>query len=149
MNAELSVCIFFITLLEVYMNDLEMLSECRLRNLCCSQTLVQMGLYLREEENDQMVSAVGGLCGGMRSGVDCGALAGAVIMLGLFDANLANTQLISELVDWFSDRFGHTACLVILEGDMSNRIQRCPGIIKDTYLYAKGLLLEYGLIEQE
>ena len=132
------------------MSDLSRLEQCRAQNLCCAQTLVQMGLWAHGDENAQMVQAVKGLCGGMRCGHACGALTGAICMLGLFHDDTA--EMVQELIDWFCEEYGSMQCLEILDGDMNNRHHVCRDLIEKTYLFSRDLLQDYGyelLVEEE
>jgi len=116
--------------------------------LCCSQVMVAMGLYLKNETNDQLLQSVGGLCGGMGKGLCCGALTGAACMLSLFDLGPAKSEMIPAMVEWFEDEYGQkyggTNCDDILEHERSNRISRCPMIVENTYLAAKDILASFG-----
>ncbi len=130
------------------MDDIHKLRQLQAEGFCCTQVLVAMGLFLRNEKNDQMVQAVSGLCAGMGKGLCCGALTGAACMLCLFDADLAKKEMIPSLVEWFEDeyasRYGGTDCDDILQQDRANRAVRCPMLIENTYLAAKELLASFG-----
>ena len=130
------------------MDDRILMAQYKARGMCCAQIIVQLGLDLRGEQNETMVQSVSALCGGVRKGLLCGALSGAALMLSLFDPKLAASEMIPELVDWFSDEFGSENCLEILDGDMANRTIKCGGLIEKTYFYAKGLLEDYGLLAE-
>jgi hypothetical protein len=81
---------------------------------------------------------------GMQRGLACGALTGAVCLLGLFDLDLAKRRMIPELLDWFLEQYGAQNCQDILKGDKQNRFKICPDLIENTYLYTKELLLVNG-----
>lgn len=116
--------------------------------LCCASIIVKLGLELRGEENEQFVRASSALCNGMQSGMTCGALSGAVCMLGLFDAK--NIEMISELARWFenecSQKYPSTDCKDIVCGDTYKKAAICPSLVLSTYQYAKELLIEFGYI---
>ena len=115
---------------------------------CCSQALTALGLELRGETNDQLLSAAASLCLGVRSGLTCGALTGAAMMLALFDPQTAMSEMIPELSQWFKDTYGEayggTDCDSILEGSMANKAMRCPAVVENTYRKARELLEDFG-----
>lgn len=73
---------------------------------CCTEALVRFGLWLKNEENPLLVKASGGLCNGMYSGFNCGALAGGCMLLSMFDRGLAARVMIPELTEWFDSVYG-------------------------------------------
>lgn len=123
-----------------------MLHELLQSGKCCSQALVSMGLRLRGEENDALVRAAAGLCLGVRSGLLCGALTGAAMMLCLFDP--AASEMIPELTGWFQETYGElyggSSCDEILERDLRNKAVRCPALIENTYRRAREILEDAG-----
>ena len=122
------------------------LSKYKRQGLCCAQIMVQLGLDLRNEENEQMVSAMSALCGGFHQGLFCGALSGAAIMLSLFDSKIARKDMIPELIQWFFVEFGSTDCLKILDEDMPNSLVKCGDLMEKTYFYAQQMLMDYGFL---
>ena len=111
---------------------------------CCAQVQVRMALELRGEENEQLVQAVGGLCGGARSGLTCGAFTGACCALTMFDPALARDEMIPALLDWFVEKWGSSECSVILDGDPTRKTTLCPMIMWETWDKTRSLLEEYG-----
>lgn len=115
---------------------------------CCSCAIVQLGLEIKGEENEPLVQAVSGLCLGVRSGLICGALTGAACMMNILDPKNANTEMIPDLVEWFTatygKEYGGINCADIVRDTPANRTQRCPALIEATYLQAKTILSEYG-----
>jgi hypothetical protein len=115
---------------------------------CCSQIMVQMGLDARQDENPELVDAVAGLCGGLHSGLCCGTLTGAACLLSLYDKKNAATNMIPRLVAWFKEAyvssFGGIDCDDIIDGNPSNRFERCPKIMVETYEKCRELLAEFG-----
>ena len=111
---------------------------------CCAQVQVQMALALRGEKNDQLVQAVGGLCGGARSGLTCGAFTGACCALTMFDPALAKDEMIPALLDWFEQKWGSASCSDILDGDPLRKTTLCPTIMAETWEKTRSLLEEYG-----
>ena len=143
-------CPFGGDLLNVRSEELKELHGLLKSGMCCTSAVVQMGLVLRGEENEQMVTALAGMCNGMQSGLICGALTGGVCMLNLFGEN--RFEMTRELVDWFNstygEKYGGINCLEITGGDRSKKLAICPSLIEATYLQAKNILIEYGQIEQ-
>jgi len=136
------------------MDEIGKLRELTKAGSCCAQIMAEMGLYLRGEENGQLVEALSALCGGVCTGAGtCGALTGAACTLALFDADAAKSDMIPELVEWFEDEYGERydgiRCLDILENDKSSRSFKCPELIENTYLKMRGLLAEFGYLSME
>lgn len=128
-------------------SDFKQLCQLRLEGKGCANILVEMGLALRGERNDQLVEAASGLCGGMHSGLVCGCLTGAACMLALFGGREA-APMIKELVAWFEvtceEKYGGIDCRTITDDDPLNRPLRCPALIGETYAQAKNILIEHG-----
>ena len=61
--------------------DIKKLNQLLLSGSCCSQALVSLGLTLKGEENPSLLKASAALCLGVRSGLTCGALTGAAMMM--------------------------------------------------------------------
>ncbi len=127
--------------------DIRRLNQILLSGKCCSQALVALGLELRGESNPQLETAAAALCMGVRSGLTCGALTGAAMLLNLLDPEDAMGEMIPELAEWFADTYGEAYgspdCRSILEGSMANKI-RCPMVVENTYRKARELLEDYG-----
>jgi len=130
------------------MDDIKKLRELRAGGCCCAQVMVSMGLEALGEENERLVAAAAGLCGGMKSGLLCGALSGAACMLSMFDGENA-AAMIGELREWFEEEYGNVNCIELLDGDPSNRTRVCPQLIENTYLKAKEILGTYGYVLDE
>lgn len=130
------------------MRDVDMLADLRHQGMCCAQSMVYMGLEQLRRDNPMLLQAASGLCKGMRSGFTCGALTGAICMLGMFgDATHSNSVMVPELVEWFTATHGKdssVSCKVFLAGDWEKRHEICPAIIESTYLKAKEILRENG-----
>lgn len=125
------------------------MQQLKAEGLCCSSIIVQMGLDLRGEKNDQFVKSVRALCDGMHSGLVCGALTGAVCMLALFDEQ--NTEMTKEMANWFRyklcAKYNSVNCKDITHCDAYEKTVICPELIRATYMKAKELLSEFGYIE--
>lgn len=129
-------------------DDLERLRTLLRGGTCCSAALVQMALEARGERNEQLLQAATALCGGIQSGLVCGALTGAACMLNVLAPEIANTHLVPELAAWFEETvgadYGGVNCRDIAGGDPLARQARCPALVEATYLKAKEILIASG-----
>jgi len=114
-------------------DTIEQIFEYRLRGLCCSQILIQMGLDEMAEENPRLIDAVKGLCGGLATGGLCGALSGGACLLAMLEPNTALGEKVPALVKWFQEMFQASDCRDIVGDDPMNRINRCPDIVGRVY----------------
>ncbi|WP_302795117.1 C-GCAxxG-C-C family protein [Cloacibacillus evryensis] len=130
-------------------DELKMMYQLKVEGLCCSSIMIEMGLRLRGESNEQFVRAARALCNGMHSGLACGALTGAVCMLALFDEK--NTEMTKEMADWFRyelcKKYDSVDCEAITHCDPYEKAVKCPEIMKATYIRAKELLADFGYLE--
>lgn len=128
--------------------DLERLRTLLCEGKCCAVALVQVGLELRGERNEQLLQAVSGLCGGVQGGLTCGALTGAACMMNVLDPQNANAVMVPELTAWFTvtvgEDYGGTDCQDIVGGDLLRKRTLCPGLVETTYLRARKILEEHG-----
>lgn len=128
--------------------DLQRLRSLLREGTCCSVAMVRMALERRGEQNDQLLQAMSGLCGGVQGGLACGALTGAACMLNLLDPERANTVMVPELVEWFTETMdrehGGSNCRDIVHGDPLLKRSLCPGLVEAVYLKAKEILIAYG-----
>ncbi|TWH48732.1 DVU_1555 family C-GCAxxG-C-C protein [Sporomusa sp. KB1] len=127
------------------------------QELSCSQILLQMRLNDQGRENPELIRAMAGLVGGLGyCGKICGALTSGACLLALY-AGKGSTEevedsrlnaMIEELVKWFEQevgsQYGGTDCNIILEGNLQNRIQRCPQILLQTNQKVKEILEANG-----
>jgi C_GCAxxG_C_C family probable redox protein len=139
--------------------EIARMTELHLQGFHCSQIMIILGLERQGKSNPDLVRAMTGLAGGLGfSGKNCGALTGAVCLLGLYagrgqleeQENRCLNIMISELLEWFAERFGKLYggidCEVILNEDPWNRMVRCPNLVTETYLKVLELLEDNGLI---
>jgi C_GCAxxG_C_C family probable redox protein len=123
----------------------------------CSQILLCIGLEAQGKSNPDLIRAMSGLAGGLGfTGDTCGALTGGACLLGLYAGRGAPEEpedeklnlMVSELVDWFSEKYGKLyggiRCEIILGDDPANRTARCPNMVLGVYGKVKTLLSEYG-----
>lgn len=120
---------------------------------CCTQAIVHMGMDALGVKDDVLLQGLSGLCGGMHAGYNCGALAGAAILLAMFDKKNAAAYMIPALCEWFEETYGEPYgginCRDITQNDPLIKAQRCRNLIVDTYLKAKELLEEFGYQVEE
>jgi hypothetical protein len=111
----------------------ERLFEQRLKNHCCSQTIMALSLEDLGKENEDLVQAMAAFCNGMGKGKICGTLAAAIAVLHVADPKGAVEQNQEELMDWFLDRFGGYDCEEIVHDDPLEKIRICPMLVEETY----------------
>ena len=128
--------------------DIKRLHQLLQQGKCCSCAIVQLGLELKGQENDQLVQAVSALGLGVRSKLICGALTGAACMMNILNPGNVNAEMIPELVEWFratyGEEYGGIDCADITGSDPINRGNRCPALIEATYQQAKNILIDFG-----
>ena len=134
-------------------NDILRLNQLLQSGKCCAQALVTLGMELQGTKNPELEAASAALCLGVRSGLTCGALTGAAMMMCLFDPAQAVSELIPELVEWFKetyeDAYGGIDCDTILAGNPANKAFRCPALVENTYRKARELLEDAGFDFEE
>lgn len=110
--------------------------------------MVQLGLDAINDDNQQLIDAVRGLCKGLYTGMTCGTLTGAACLLSMLDPKAAEEHMIARLAEWFemtfSASYGGSGCKTILGDDPMNRFTRCPAIMAETYEKCRELLAEAG-----
>ena len=107
----------------------------KLKGHCCSESIMSMFLEDTGRENEDLIKAMGALCGGLREGLVCGALAAAVgaIFIAAESYEQARDELRPEMMNWFLERYGSYSCADILDGDETRKITLCPTIVDETY----------------
>ena len=120
--------------------DIKKLNQLLLSGSCCSQALVSLGLTLKGEENPSLLRASASLCLGVRSGLTCGALTGAAMMMALFEPEAAY-----RFQENYDEIYGGSDCRSILGDNMANKALRCPQVVENTYRKARELLEDYGV----
>ncbi|MFM8319568.1 MAG: DVU_1555 family C-GCAxxG-C-C protein [Chloroflexota bacterium] len=140
------------------MNDeMQRLAQLKQQGFLCSQIIMIEGLEMMGKQNPDLVRAMHPLGNGLGgSGEICGALTGAVCLLGLYAGRGAPGDppdyrleaMTTELVDWFKQqqepRYGGIRCSELLEGDVSLKPTRCPEFVRSCLQKAKDLLVENG-----
>lgn len=129
------------------------------KGYCCSQILLILGLEALEQENPNLVKAMGGLCHGMGDcdGI-CGVLTGAECLLSLYAGKGADDEsaderlplMRSELREWFTEtvggRYGGIRCGDILDDAscMTPNPERCASMVGDAFSKTMEILMENG-----
>ncbi|HBR07672.1 MAG TPA: hypothetical protein DD735_02110 [Clostridiales bacterium] len=125
----------------------------------CAQILAMLALECDGKENADFVRAMSGLNGGIGfSGDVCGCLTGGACVLAYFTGKGEAEELedpegigmIQEFIRWFREgpgaEYGSVDCDGILEGNPANRMQRCPGIVGESFEKVMTLLEEKGML---
>lgn len=140
------------------MNDLfDYILEMNQQGYCCAQILAMAVLDAAGRENNGLVSAVAGLCGGVAwSGEGtCACLTGGACVISHFTGKSLEQEqnvehfkpALGEYLDWFSEKMdGKLTCLDILNRDMGNRLETCPDIILESYEKIMEILERRNLI---
>mgnify|MGYP006280987867 FL=1 len=93
-------------------------------DMCCSESILQVGAEYLGIESDLVPAVAAGFEGGMMfEKKTCGALTGAIMVLGL--ASRQNTDLclenaVPELMGRFHERCGTTSCFELTGLDLKN-----------------------------
>lgn len=129
--------------------DIKKRTSCFYREVAVVRHLYHWDLPLRARRNPSLLKASASLCLGVRSGLTCGALTGAAMMMALFEPEAAYSEMIPELADWFQENYGEiyggSDCRSILGDNMANKALRCPQVVENTYRKARELLEDYGV----
>jgi C_GCAxxG_C_C family probable redox protein len=127
----------------------------------CSQIMVRMGLDNLGQENPQLVAAMEGLKAGFAyAGKTCGALTGAIGLLGLYagrggadqEPHPALDPMVLELVDWFETQFGSKYggidCEKITSGRHDDEAKKnCQVVVYFTYRQTLDILSRRGFAQ--
>ena len=112
----------------------------------CSQIIMIMTLETIGEENPQLVKAMGGLGGGVGY---CGDTCGCLTPEEKEDAQMK--PAVQELYQWFrqktEEEFGAFYCKDITHLDWGVIMEKCPGLIADTYTKVMEILTEREVLE--
>jgi hypothetical protein len=111
----------------------EEILQYRLKGYCCSQIITEMGLKAMGKENPDYVKASAGLCFGLGRGKDCGIVSAALCLMYLKDPEAAHNGLTDDFVDWFESVFESINCGELLEGNLLNKVEKCPMMIEASF----------------
>ncbi len=139
------------------MADLSFLRDLMNRRYNCAQAVLAAGLHERGEEDLSLVRSAAALGSGLGGcGRVCGALTGAVLLLGLYAGwetpdETENTLnlMTEELISWFEDNYGSLDCEDITKNRQSAKATLCPGLTEETYQKAMEILESYGFVMPE
>jgi hypothetical protein len=118
-----------------------------LQQKCCAQIIMLIGLEARQSKNVELVQAMKGLCYGLHSQYDCGALSGGACLLALFNETYAPLTN-KELVTWFKGKYGSVRCEDII-GQGYKMSDKCLKIISETCEQCFEILQRNNLLEEE
>ena len=121
------------------MDTKERLFEQKIKNHCCSQTIMELCLEDLGKENEDLVQAMAAFCNGIGRGKICGTLAAAIAVLHVANPKEAAASWQEEVMDWFLDHYGGYDCEEIIQGNEMQKITLCPVLVEETY----ALLREY------
>jgi hypothetical protein len=111
-----------------------------LSGMCCTSVLVKLALEGAGHENPEFVDKVAPLCGGLWSGITCGALSGGLLALAVLNGERpADRMTVRHYVEWFRGEFGSTDCADLVDEDPVARALTCPPIVTAAYLKAQEL----------
>ena len=120
--------------------------EMTLQGYCCSQMIMKLGLEYLGKDNPDLVTAMKGLCGGVKQGEICGSLSAAICFLYLWDKDEDKARALDlshELTEWFQEVYGCVRCIEIIEGDVDKKPTICPPLIENTFLKLMDLVEDY------
>lgn len=126
--------------------------EKRIRDLakekkCCAQIVMTLGLEAEGSANPELVQAMKGLCYGLHSQQNCGALSGGACLLALYNEDHAK-EMVKELVDWFTEGYGSVDCVDIL-GPGNTDPLKCLEIITETSRQCFAILEKHQLLVED
>ena len=127
-----------------YLEERYIMDALQAEGLCCSQIIMQMALYKRNSENEEMMDALAAFSGGLKTGHNCGALIGGALVLAMADKRLSKIT-IPEFIRWFEEIYGHVDCVKIGGENGEKRAEICPEMIQNSYFKALEILEKYGL----
>ena len=140
---------------------LDIITEESKKGYHCSNMLVKMFLEIKGTENPDLVAATSALAGGVgyTTRYICGCMSGGACSLGLFICKGQDEQtqhpeereILAEFIEWFEkeigEKYGSCVCQDIVGPDISVRMQKCPEIIKETYIQILSMLEKYTLLD--
>ncbi len=138
------------------MDDMMMrMMELKHTGYYCSQIMMKMALDTQDSENPDLIRSMAGLAFGVGIGEVCGALTGAACILSLYagkgsdeeEENPRMPGMLQEMGEWFREtyggKYGGIGCDIITE-DGALRIERCGGIVSESYTKAIEILVSNG-----
>lgn len=142
-----------------FMDIFDRIMELSAAGYYCSQILAIILLEVTEEENDGLVKAMGGLCGGVGySNGCCGCMTGGCCLISYFTGRGGENEMdldehkpaMKEFTDWFTEEMqmehGGIECADIIRGNPAKRVQYCPQIIAASFEKCMEILQNRGII---
>jgi C_GCAxxG_C_C family probable redox protein len=141
------------------MDELEFdLFQLASKGYCCSQIMVKMALDLEDQDNVDLIRAMGGLCNGIGgSQKTCGVLIGAIAVFGLYAGKGMDNEyekpgynrMIQDFMEWFEENNDSTECIDLIgltefKGAGASYPVKCGQLIKGGYFKMIELLQENG-----
>ncbi|MDR2531026.1 MAG: C-GCAxxG-C-C family protein [Oscillospiraceae bacterium] len=125
--------------------------------LHCSQVMMLLSQELRGEDEPTVISAMGGLAGGLYMGLNCGTLSGGACLLASYCARGSEEDsdsrmykgMVVQLVDWFNSEFGALNCSELVSPDRAARLEKCPTLLVKTFEKCLEILQENGIDPRE
>ena len=115
------------------MTDLkERITELAMDKFCCSQIILAIGCEYYGLQNEGLIKAAKGLCGGLHTGLVCGTLSGACCLISLVLPIETSVPAVRILTEWFSQRYGNTDCYPILEANPEIEETNCIVLVEET-----------------
>jgi hypothetical protein len=116
--------------------------DLKIHGYCCSQLVVIIaGLEPLDEENEDLVRSLRGLCFGMYAQKTCGALTGGACALSLHLEGQNLAEACHELAEWFEVRFGSVSCEDLVGLGRKSALV-CMDAVKETCEKCLGMLIE-------
>lgn len=126
---------------------------------CCAQIMMKMALEAEDNENEDLIRAVNGLCMGVGSTQKtCGVLNGGIAILGLYAGKGGDTEypkpgfsdMVDEFIEWFESEFESTQCQDIIgvcsiTDYQTNQsyLLKCGDILMKSYVKIQEILQEH------
>ncbi|MDY3868522.1 MAG: C-GCAxxG-C-C family protein [Pyramidobacter sp.] len=124
------------------------------QKFCCSQTVLKIGMErLGMKDDEELMRAMAGFCGGFGCGGTCGALCGGAALMGLYlgkgtadePRSEKLRQLTADLAKTFEAYWKSTVCDDLVHGDAELKKVTCPSIMAGTVEMVWGILYENGI----
>jgi hypothetical protein len=106
----------------------------KLKGYCCSQIITELGLRAMGKENPDYVKASAGLCFGLGHGNNCGIVTAAYCLMYLSDPEKAHDELADDFYSWFESEFGSIECETLIDGNLLNKVEKCPMMISASFV---------------
>ncbi len=114
------------------MVDREEISRVHKSGFNCAQVVAYFCRDINGAQEKDVLAAMGGFGGGLRSGEVCGALAGAVYSLGLcfpyndnsdVDSKMRIAELTKKIAEQFKDEFNYLTCRELVDAYTNARCE--------------------------